>query len=114
MGPIDEHSAQVDGRLVLWRTAGDAEVPVLYLHGVPNSSEDWKSFLARTGGIAPDLPGFGRSGKRSDGDYTMEGYDAFLERFLEHAGIERVRLVVHDWGCVGLLGHSVIPSASSG
>lgn len=103
MDAIAEHRAQIDGQPIHWRSAGDAATPVVYLHGVPNSSADWKSFLPRTGGIAPDLPGFGRSAKRNDGDYTMAGYDAFLERFLDHVGADRVRLVVHDWGCVGLL-----------
>ena len=74
MGPIAEHSAQVDGQPVFWRTRRRRRaVPVLYLHGVPTSSDDWLPFLARTGGIAPDLPGFGRSGKRGDLDYTMDG-----------------------------------------
>ncbi|MEA2273765.1 MAG: hypothetical protein QOI98_2473, partial [Solirubrobacteraceae bacterium] len=79
-----------------------AAVPVLYLHGVPTSSDDWLPFLARTGGLAIDLPGFGRSAKRGDFDYTIEGYDRFLEAFLDGLGIERVRLVMHDWGVVGL------------
>ena len=50
---------------VFWRSApatGGGATP-LYLHGVPTSSDDWVPFLERTGGIAPDLPGFGRSGK---------------------------------------------------
>jgi pimeloyl-ACP methyl ester carboxylesterase len=103
------HTATLGDQLVAWREAtapgGTAGVraPVLYLHGVPTSSADWEPFLARTGGVAPDLPGFGASGKRGDGDYTMAGYDAFLERFLAHLGADRVRLVVHDWGAVGLL-----------
>jgi pimeloyl-ACP methyl ester carboxylesterase len=99
-------TATVGEQLVAWRqepAPHDGRAPVLYLHGVPTSSADWEPFLARTGGIAPDLPGFGRSGKRGDGDYTMDGYDAFLERFLAHLGVQRVRLVVHDWGAVGLL-----------
>lgn len=88
---------------VVFRRAGDDEIPVLYVHGVPTSSDDWVPFLEKTGGLAPDLPGFGRSGKRGDGDFTMEGYAEFLERFLEHVGVEKVRLCVHDWGAVGLL-----------
>jgi pimeloyl-ACP methyl ester carboxylesterase len=98
-----EHSEQIGDQLVFWREAEGREPPVLYLHGVPTSSDDWLPFLERTGGIAPDLPGFGRSGKRGDGDYTMAGYDRFLETFLDRREIERVRLVVHDWGGVGLL-----------
>ena len=74
----------------------------LYLHGVPSNSDDWLAFLERTGGLALDLPGFGRSGKPGSLRYTIEEYDGFLERFLEQAGVERVSLVMHDWGAVGL------------
>ena len=69
---------------------------------MPTSSDDWLPFLERTGGLAPDLPGFGRSGKPGYLDYTIEEYDRFLERFLDDRGLERVSLVVHDWGAVGL------------
>jgi pimeloyl-ACP methyl ester carboxylesterase len=54
--------------------------------------------LERTGGIAPDLIGFGRSSKAANLDYTLAGLAAFLERFLAELGLERVALVGHDWG----------------
>lgn len=76
--------------------------PVLYLHGVPNSAETWRPLLERTGGIAPDLPGFGRSDKPSGFDYSIPGYARFLRRFADDRGLERFSLVVHDWGAVGL------------
>jgi pimeloyl-ACP methyl ester carboxylesterase len=105
MASISEHTDELDGQPLFWRTAPSAtgQAPVLYVHGVPTSSDDWVPFLERTGGLAPDLPGFGRTGKRGDGDFTMEGYERFIGRFLEHAGVDRVRLLVHDWGVVGLL-----------
>jgi pimeloyl-ACP methyl ester carboxylesterase len=53
--------------------------------------------------VAPDLPGFGRSAKPGDFDYSIPGYDRFLEVFCDAAGIDRISLVVHDWGAVGLL-----------
>jgi pimeloyl-ACP methyl ester carboxylesterase len=59
-------------------------------------------FLERTGGLAPDLPGFGRTGKPGYLSYTIDEYASFVERFLDHVEVERVRLVVHDWGAVGL------------
>lgn len=59
-------------------------------------------FLERTGGLAPDLPGFGRSGKATNLDYSIEGYADFLERYLDLVGVKRVSLLVHDWGAVGL------------
>ncbi len=73
------------------------------------SGDDWlepppyaPGFLERSGGIAPDLPGFGRSGKPGYLKFTIEEYADFIERFLDELGVERVRMVVHDWGAVGL------------
>ena len=85
---------------VSWREAGG--VPALYLHGVPTASFDWIPFLERGGGIAPDLPGFGNSAKPPEFDYSIEGYADFLEQFVDKLGLERLALVTHDWGGVGL------------
>ena len=98
-----EHTEYLEGLPIFWREApapeGETELaPVLYLHGVPTNSDDWTSWLGLTGGLAVDLPGFGRSGKPGSLNYTIEEYDAFIERFLDWRGIERVRLVMHDWG----------------
>jgi pimeloyl-ACP methyl ester carboxylesterase len=92
------------GLPVFWRSAPSESpaAPALYLHGVPTNSDDWLPFLERTGGIAPDLPGFGRSGKPGYLKYTIEEYAGFLESFLDHLEVERVRMLVHDWGAVGL------------
>lgn len=103
MTDITEHNEDIDGRPVFWRSApSSVDAPVLYLHGVPTSSDDWIAFLQRTGGLAPDLPGFGRSGKPGYLYYTIDEYARFIEHFLDHIEVERVRLVVHDWGAVGL------------
>jgi pimeloyl-ACP methyl ester carboxylesterase len=102
-----ENNLEIDGLPVFWRSApapgdGAGDAVPLYLHGVPNNSDEWLEFLARTGGLAPDLPGFGRSGKPGSRTYTIGEYDRFIERFLQETGTERVKLVVHDWGAVGL------------
>jgi len=96
---------ELDGQPASWHEAPvvDDGSPILYVHGVPTNGALWTAFLERSGGIAPDLPGFGRSGKRGDLDFSMEGYDRWLERFLEWRGIDRFRLVVQDWGGVALL-----------
>jgi len=101
--PVTDHTITLDGQPVFFRRAGADPVPALYLHGVPTCSDDWLPFLQRGGGLAPDLPGFGRSGKRGDGDFTPAGYARFVERFLAAVEVERVRLCVHDWGAAGLL-----------
>jgi pimeloyl-ACP methyl ester carboxylesterase len=106
-GEIDAPSAAHGALPVFWRSAPVAAeirgpaVP-LYLHGVPSNSDEWLTFLERTGGLAPDLPGFGRSGKPGSLRYTIAEYDRFIERFLQETDVERVKLVVHDWGAVGL------------
>jgi pimeloyl-ACP methyl ester carboxylesterase len=97
---IAERRGQVAGLEVAWRQAGDA--PILYLHGVPTASWDWEPFLAGTGGVAPDLPGFGRSAKPVQFDYSIAGYDRFLEAYCDEIGLERFSLVMHGWGAVGL------------
>ncbi len=107
MASATEHSALIGGVETFWRRAEpDAGgVPVLFLHGVPANSDIWLPFLDMCGGVALDLPGFGRSGKPADFDYSISGYDRFLEAFLDHTGLERFSLVVHDWG--GALGLAI-------
>jgi pimeloyl-ACP methyl ester carboxylesterase len=102
-----ERTATLGDQPVFWRDGGEGpdpgRAPALYLHGVPTSSVEWPRFLARTGGLAPDLPGFGCSGKRGDGDFTIDGYADFVGAFLDLVEVDRVRLVVHDWGAAGLV-----------
>lgn len=97
----DEHTIELDNAPVFYRSAQAPGTPVLYLHGIPTSSDVWIAFLERTGGIAPDLIGFGRSGKAEFLDYSLNGHADFLERLLATLGVDRVKLVVHGWGAVG-------------
>jgi pimeloyl-ACP methyl ester carboxylesterase len=102
---VDEHTIEIAGTPVFHRSApapgGAADAPVLYLHGAPTSSDDWLPFLELTGGIAPDLTGFGRSGKAGHLEYTLEGHADFLELLLSELNVGAVRLVAHDWGAGG-------------
>ena len=101
---VDEHTINLDESPVFYRTAETPGMPTLYLHGIPTSWDDWVEFLARTGGIAPDLIGFGRSGKGGHLDYSLAGLAGFVERFLAEVHVGAVRLVAHDWGAaVGLM-----------
>jgi len=97
---IIEHRAEVAGIETFWRQAGDATI--LYVHGNPNNSDLWLPFLERTGGVAMDLPGFGRSAKPASFNYSIDGYADWLDAFRRELGWERYRLFMHDWGSVGL------------
>ncbi len=79
--------------------------PVLLVHGFPGSSFMWTALmgaLADSGrrAIAPDLIAFGDS--PPDRPVTWERQVEALEGFRRAVGLERVVLVVHDWG--GLIG----------
>jgi pimeloyl-ACP methyl ester carboxylesterase len=105
---VDERTIEVADSPVFFRRATGADRPTgatpLYLHSVPTSSDDWTELLALTGGVAVDLPGFGRTGKGGQLDYSMYGFVDFLERFLDTLGLERVAVVGHGWGAAfGLL-----------
>jgi pimeloyl-ACP methyl ester carboxylesterase len=103
---VVERRAEVAGLPLVWREAeaptASSHAPALCLHGHPTDGDDFLSLLERAGGIAPDLPGFGRSGKLADFDYSIEGLADFLEAFVDHLGLARFSLVMHDWGSVGL------------
>lgn len=78
--------------------AGD---PVLFLHGNPTSSYLWRNVMphletdARC--IAVDLIGMGQSNK-PDLEYRLVDHVRYVDGFIEALGLERVTLVVHDWG----------------
>ena len=108
---VDEHTIELAGVPVFYRRAqrdaeatGGGGATILYLHGVPTSSDDWIPFLERTGGVAPDLIGFGRSGKGGHLEYSLESLTSFVDNFVDNLGLgRRLQLVLHDWGgAVGL------------
>lgn len=97
---VDEHSTTIDHVPVFYRSASDSGSPerVLYLHEALSSSDDFLPFLERLGGTAPDLPGFGRSGKGGHLDYSPTALEQFVERFIEEQGIGQTAVVGHGWG----------------
>jgi pimeloyl-ACP methyl ester carboxylesterase len=98
---VAEHTIELAGTPVCYRSAEPELAPILYLHGAPTSSDDWIGLLQRTGGLAPDLVGFGRSSKAANLDYTLSGLGNFIETVLDHLEVPRVTLVAHDWGAGG-------------
>jgi pimeloyl-ACP methyl ester carboxylesterase len=106
-GRIDEGELRIDGVRVFYRRVAGEGTPTVYCHGNPTHGEDWVPFLERGGpAIAIDMPGWGRSDRPDPdrSDYSMYGLSAFLEKCLAALGIERRKLVVHDWGGLALIG----------
>jgi pimeloyl-ACP methyl ester carboxylesterase len=84
--------------------AGAASSPdaVVFIHGNPGSSTDWTDLLEQVApfsrAIAFDMPGFGQAQKPASFDYTVAGYAHHLGLILEQEQVERVHLVLHDFG----------------
>jgi pimeloyl-ACP methyl ester carboxylesterase len=106
-GDVEEGRLRVDGVGVFFRRVEGEGTPTVYCHGNPTHGEDWVPFLERGGpAVAIDMPGWGRSDRPDSArfDYSMYGLSAFLERCLDQLGVERRKLVVHDWGSLALIG----------
>src|SRR5215471_2588191 len=87
---------------IAYLEAGDFEAPVaLFLHGNPTSSYIWRNVIPlvapTTHCIAPDLIGFGQSGK-PDIEYRFADHVRYLDAFLDKAGISSAVVIAHDWG----------------
>jgi len=80
----------------------DATEAVVFVHGNPGSSTDWTALVDAAGelgrAVAVDMPGFGKADKPRDFDYQVSAYADFLQGALTELGIERVHLVLHDFG----------------
>jgi haloalkane dehalogenase len=85
-----------------YREAGSSTAPVaLFLHGNPTSSYIWRNIIPHVAGvahcIAPDLIGFGQSGK-PDIDYRFADHVRYLDAFIAASGTTSAYLVAQDWG----------------
>src|SRR5215472_6671377 len=85
-----------------YREAGNANSPTaLFLHGNPTSSYIWRNIIPLVAPIAhciaPDLIGFGQSGK-PDIEYRFADHVRYLDAFLANAGISLAFVIAHDWG----------------
>lgn len=107
--PIDSEIT-VAGVRTFIRTAGVGD-PVIFVHGNPDTADEWAPFLAQSGRlgrvITPDLPGFGRSARPDQ--VTLLSLRDWFVTLVDELEIERYRLVVHDWGVVGLAGALMRP-----
>jgi pimeloyl-ACP methyl ester carboxylesterase len=92
-----------DGIGLAVRDEGEG-TPVLLLHGFPDSARLWRHqvpALVAAGHrvIAPDLRGFGGSDRpEAVEDYALGRSVADMLAVLDGAGIDRARVVGHDWG----------------
>jgi haloalkane dehalogenase len=102
VGDVVLSQVKVLDSTMAYREAGDREAPVaLFLHGNPTSSYIWRNIIPLVAPlahcIAPDLIGFGQSGK-PDIEYRFFDHVRYLDAFLEQIEISSAYVVAHDWG----------------
>lgn len=89
-------------RLFVRRRGGGDETLLLFLHGFPSSSYDWRAlFELRPPGEATlcfDFLGFGLSEKPRDHEYTLAWQADAAEELVRRAGARSVFVVGHDMG----------------
>jgi pimeloyl-ACP methyl ester carboxylesterase len=94
---------EIDGHriFVRERPGAAAGLPLLFLHGYPSSSFDWRHAFAMLPDrrlIAFDFLGYGLSDKPRDHLYALAGQADLAEAIARRLGVERVVLVAHDMG----------------
>lgn len=88
-------------RVVEAGPGGEREA-VVFVHGNPGSCDDWLRLAAAAGdvrrAVAVDLPDFGETIAPPGFDHRPQSYAAWLGEAIDALGIERVHLVLHDFG----------------
>jgi pimeloyl-ACP methyl ester carboxylesterase len=99
------HKVEADGVQVFYRTAGEANAPVvLLLHGFPTSSFMFRELIPRLASkyrvIAPDLPGFGFTEVPPERKYpySFDRLAFTIDAFTQALKIDRYAIYVFDYG----------------
>jgi pimeloyl-ACP methyl ester carboxylesterase len=104
MSAVERTRLEVGGtrtRLIAAGPAGATEA-VVFVHGNPGSADDWEQLVGAAGehlrAASFDLPDFGETVAPPGFEHTVPSYSAFLGELIQTLGIERVHLVLHDFG----------------
>jgi pimeloyl-ACP methyl ester carboxylesterase len=91
----------VDGRRLFVHTADGRGPHLLFLHGYPSSSYDWRyllSLLPEQRATSFDFFGFGLSDKPPNHVYSLIDQANLVEGIVARLGAEEIFLVAHDMG----------------
>lgn len=101
MPNIESHFADLDGVTLHYLAAGQGDV-VLLVHGIPQTSHEWRYIMPRLAEryrvIAPDLRGLGDSSRPAGGYDKKTLADDLWQLMHGHLGVDRFYAVGHDWG----------------
>jgi pimeloyl-ACP methyl ester carboxylesterase len=109
---VEDGWVEVDGLRIHYLKAGEANAPVLLLHGggYDSASLSYKHAIGPLSEhyrvFAPDWPGYGQSDKPKM-EYTTEYYIRFLGRLMDALGLEKTSLVGISMGGAISLGYAL-------
>ena len=82
---------EIDGMQVHYRIEGEGE-PLVLIHGTASmlqTWDDWTNILSpHYKIIRMDIPAFGLTGPRADGNYSETMYVNFIERLTQQIGVD--------------------------
>ena len=91
-GGLEQKSVIVNGMNIQYLEGGSGD-PLVLIHGFGANKDNWtrisKFLTPHFKVIAPDLPGFGESGKNLEEKYTIKDQAVFLKLFLNKININK-------------------------
>ncbi|MCM2254899.1 MAG: alpha/beta fold hydrolase [Vicinamibacteria bacterium] len=101
--PFASHTLDTPGGRLRYLDEGPRDAPVLLcVHGNPTWSFLWRDvvseFRASHRVVAPDHLGCGLSDKPQNWGYRLADHIDNLGRLIENLDLQRITLLVHDWG----------------
>ena len=98
--PYESKFVEVEGSRIHYVEEGGGD-PILFIHGNPTSCYLWRNVMPHLASharcLALDLIGMGRSDK-PDLEYRLVDHARYVDGFIAALGLERLTLVLHDWG----------------
>jgi cis-3-alkyl-4-acyloxetan-2-one decarboxylase len=100
--PFSSHFLKLEKYRYHYLDEGSGNQPLLMLHGNPTWSFYYRNlilgFKASYRCVVPDHMGMGLSDKPQSYPYTLSKHIDNLEELVEHLKLDKITLVVHDWG----------------
>ncbi len=99
--PFRDHWVSLSAGNMHYVDEGEGET-LLFIHGTPTWSFEWRHLISALSldyrCIAPDLMGFGLSGRPREFAYTPEAHAEAIQEFVDKLNLKNITLVVHDFG----------------
>jgi pimeloyl-ACP methyl ester carboxylesterase len=98
---LERHRARLSAGEISYVDEGDGPAVVL-LHGFPTHADLWRNLAPllapRFRVVAPDLLGYGRSGKPEAADLSMPAQARYVRELLDRLGVREFAVVGHGFG----------------